>query len=79
MSGVLLFESEHYSQGIRRKVHEIIIQLCQRPLRQPSVVDGAELIDQQVRIPFQEFLRRNSDTKRFGFLGEFGCKWNDEC
>lgn len=61
---------EHFVQCGVHPRHEIRGALQQRPLDQALVVNGAQLIEKQVRVLHQLILCRNAQPQRFGIIRE---------
>ena len=71
-----------HPQNLRnRPVHliqNIITKPQQRPVYQPFVIDGTELIDQKIGILVQSAMCGDTQTKRLSIVNQVGAEGNDE-
>src|SRR3989304_4211385 len=66
------------SQGLVDVRHTGAVELRQRPLDEPCVVDRSQLIDQEVRAPAQRALWLDADAQGFRILGQRGGERDDQ-
>ena len=63
-------ESQNLFQGLTDLLKDRRVQIDQRSPCEPVVVDGPELVDQQVRILFKPFLGADADTQGEGIVDD---------
>ena len=69
---------EDFADGFSHLAHEGVRQLRYRTLNEAPIVEGSELIDEEIGVASQAASGRNSDAEWLGILNQVGGKWNNE-
>ena len=79
MSGTLLIEVEDFGDGLLNQSHEGCREFGHEALHQTAIVDGAQLVDQQIGVSAQTVCCRNTKAKRLGVVHQVGGEGDDQC
>lgn len=71
-------EIEDLAERLSHSCHEGVRKAGHRALSEAPIVDGPELVDQDVGVAAQTTGSSDSDAERLGVIHQVGGKWDDQ-